>query len=99
MKKTNNLILNPSWVTGFTDAEGCFSVILTKRPNLKWRIMVSFEINLHYKDICGETIKEEGFHLHSEFNHTPLTHPFYRLKNEEKGPRFRLMVEGFVLHA
>ena len=51
MKKTNNLILNPLWVTGFTDAEGCFSVILTKRPNLKWRIMVSFEINLHLKDI------------------------------------------------
>lgn len=51
MKKTNNLILDPSWVTGFTDAEGCFSVILTKRPNLKWRIMVSFEINLHYKDL------------------------------------------------
>jgi hypothetical protein len=45
MKKTNNLILDPSWITGFTDAEGCFSVILTKRPNLKWRIMVSFEIN------------------------------------------------------
>jgi hypothetical protein len=37
--------------TGFTDAEGCFSVILSKRPNLKWRIMVSFEINLHLKDI------------------------------------------------
>ena len=51
MKKTNNLILDPSWITGFTDAEGCFSVIFTKRPNLKWRIMVSFEINLHSKDI------------------------------------------------
>nr|QWC53743.1 LAGLIDADG homing endonuclease [Rhizoctonia solani] len=51
MKKTNNLNLNPMWVTGFTDAEGCFSVILTKRPNLKWRIMVSFEINLHLKDL------------------------------------------------
>ena len=57
MKIINNLLsngnknLNPSWVTGFTDAEGCFSVILSKRSNLKWRIMVSFEINLHIKDI------------------------------------------------
>jgi len=52
MKTTNNLILNPSWVTGFTDAEGCFSVILTQRSNSKWRIMVSFEINLDKKDIA-----------------------------------------------
>ena len=43
--------LTPNWITGFTDAEGCFSVILTKRPTLKWRIIVSFEINLHSKDI------------------------------------------------
>ena len=58
MKTTNNLIstenqiLNPSWVTVFTDAEGCFSVILTQRSNSKWRIMVSFEINLDKKDIA-----------------------------------------------
>ena len=58
MKTTNNLIstenikLNPSWVTGFTDAEGCFSVILTQLSNSKWRIIVSFEINLHIKDIA-----------------------------------------------
>lgn len=58
MKTTNNFIstenqiLNPSWVTGFTDAEGFFSVILTQRSNSKWRIMVSFEINLDKKDIA-----------------------------------------------
>ena len=45
-------LLTPNWVTGFTDAEGCFSVILTKLPTIrKWRIIVSFEINLHSKDI------------------------------------------------
>jgi hypothetical protein len=43
--------LTPNWITGFTDAEGCFSVILTKRSTLKWRVIVSFEINLHSKDI------------------------------------------------
>ena len=48
MEKNN---LSPNWVTGFTDAEGCFSVILSKRSALKWRIIVSFEINLHSKDI------------------------------------------------
>ena len=49
MAKKNNL--SPNWLTGFTDAEGCFSVILTKTSTLKWRIIVSFEINLHSKDI------------------------------------------------
>ena len=43
--------LTPNWITGFTDAEGCFTVILTKKSTLKWRIIVSFEINLHSKDI------------------------------------------------
>ena len=43
--------LSPNWITGFSDAEGCFSVILSKRSPLKWRIVVSFEINLHSKDI------------------------------------------------
>ena len=53
--------LTPNWITGFTDAcractkgdkvGGCFTVILTKKSTLKWRIIVSFEINLHSKDI------------------------------------------------
>lgn len=43
--------LDPNWVVGFVDAEGCFSVIITQRSNGKWRVIVSFEINLHPKDI------------------------------------------------
>ena len=43
--------LSPNWLTGFTDAEGCFSVIFSQISTLKWRIIVSFEINLHSKDI------------------------------------------------
>jgi hypothetical protein len=31
---------------------GCFTVILTKRNQLNWRVIVSFEINLHIKDIA-----------------------------------------------
>lgn len=41
--------LNPNWVSGFTDAEGCFSVIM-EIGKVK-RVRVSFEINLHEKDI------------------------------------------------
>ena len=41
--------IEPNWVSGFVDAEGCFSVAIqiTKRR----LVSVSFEINLHEKDI------------------------------------------------
>jgi hypothetical protein len=39
------------WVTGFTDAEGCFSIIIETVNSLKWKVRISFEINLHEKDI------------------------------------------------
>ena len=48
----DNLILDPYWVTGFTDAEGCFSVIIEMSSLLKWKVRVSYEINLHIKDIA-----------------------------------------------
>ena len=45
--------LDPNWITGFCDAEGCFTVIVSKRGGtLNWRVIVSFEINLHIKDIA-----------------------------------------------
>ena len=42
--------LDPNWVTGFVDAEGCFSVIIEISKDLKRKVKVSFEINLHKKD-------------------------------------------------
>lgn len=44
--------LDPNWVTGFSDAEGCFTIIiqiLNINP-LKWKVTASFEINLHSAD-------------------------------------------------
>jgi len=48
---TNNK-LDPNWVTGFTDAEGCFYVPINKRKNRKsgWQIQACFQIKLHIKD-------------------------------------------------
>ena len=34
--------LNPMWITGFTDAEGCFSVIIEVTESLKCKVRVSF---------------------------------------------------------
>lgn len=42
--------LDPNWVTGFVDAEGCFSIIIEVSSPLKWKVRTSFEINLHEKD-------------------------------------------------
>ena len=42
--------LDPNWVTGFVDAEGCFSVIIEISKDLKRKVKISFEINLHKKD-------------------------------------------------
>ena len=38
--------LDPNWVTGFVDAEGCFSIIIEIPNSLKWKVRTSFEINL-----------------------------------------------------
>jgi len=49
---TENNILNPYYVTGFTDAEGSFLINIQKRSDLKlgYSISLSFKIKLHIKD-------------------------------------------------
>ena len=49
---TENYILNPYYVTGFTDAEGCFLINIQKRSSLMlgYSISLSFKIKLHLKD-------------------------------------------------
>jgi LAGLIDADG endonuclease len=57
MKKTmnnylNNIKLDPNYVTGFTDAEGCFHISIVNKPKarLKKSVRVIFQITLHIKD-------------------------------------------------
>ena len=47
-----NYKLDPWWVTGFCDGEGCFHVNLIENKKLKfgWRIEHRFTIVLHVKD-------------------------------------------------
>ena len=46
-------ILNPDFITGFTDAEGCFKVSIYKAENYKtgWCVRSVFEIGLNNRDI------------------------------------------------
>lgn len=48
----NQIKLDPWFLTGFTDAEGCFSISIRFDPRLKnnWRILPVFIIKLHPKD-------------------------------------------------
>lgn len=45
--------VNPWFLTGLTDAEGSFIVIITKNPKYKtgYRVIVRFQIGLHEKDL------------------------------------------------
>jgi hypothetical protein len=44
--------LDPWFITGFTDAEGCFlvSIIKDKEYRLGWSVSPRYQINLHQKD-------------------------------------------------
>lgn len=46
--------LNPNWVTGFTDAEGCFTVDIFDKYHPRrseWRFIPCFQIELHIRDL------------------------------------------------
>ena len=53
----NNTISKPSlepwFITGFTDAEGCFLIIVRKslKSKLGWQIEANFTINIHTRDL------------------------------------------------
>lgn len=47
----NNNKLNLYYITGFTDAEGCFNVTISPRSNGKYQVSLRFEIDLHSRDI------------------------------------------------
>jgi len=49
---TSSPALNPWFITGFTDGEGCFSISIRRNKTCKlgWEIKLSFNFSLHKKD-------------------------------------------------
>ena len=49
----NNYYLNPYYITGLVDAEGCFTTSIYKDCRMKtgWQVKPIFQLNLHKKDI------------------------------------------------
>lgn len=76
-------LLDPYWVTGFSDAEGCFTVIMNQREkdSDKWRVSVSFEINLHTKDIHILYLIQQFFATGSVINRKDRSISVYRVTN------------------
>jgi hypothetical protein len=50
---TSSPALNPWFITGFADGEGCFMISLLKvqGSNLGWGVKPIFQIHLHQKDL------------------------------------------------
>ena len=46
-----NNILNPYFVTGFTDAESCFNITISPKSNGKYQASLRFSIDLNLRDI------------------------------------------------
>ena len=50
-QETRSKALDPGWVVGFTDGEGCFSVSIHRndlaRPTRGWQVQPSFQVSQH----------------------------------------------------
>jgi hypothetical protein len=53
------LSLNSAWLAGFTDAEGCFNIHITKRPAQKvgFRTKLRFILDQQFSKECLEEIR------------------------------------------
>ena len=53
LPNTQTTLKEPWFITGFTDAEGCFLIIVRKAPKNKlgWQLELAFIINLHKKEV------------------------------------------------
>jgi len=52
LNSSNNLTLNPYWVAGYIDAEGCFSVTLREPKNSSnWKVQFTFRIGVYTSEI------------------------------------------------
>jgi hypothetical protein len=53
LRGNNSYYLNPHYITGFVDAEGCFTTSIYKeaRMLLKWQVKPIFKITVHNRDL------------------------------------------------
>ena len=79
--------LDPWFVTGFTDGEGCFFVSITENTNFKvgWKVQLFFQIGLHEKDQALLEQIKKFFSVESKIGkHGPKTIQFKVISKELK---------------
>lgn len=70
--KQDKFKMNPWFVTGITDGEGCFYVSITKCDKMKvgWQVQLFFEIHLNKKDFALLKHIKDFFHVGSIYKLT-----------------------------
>jgi len=87
---------HPWFITGFSDAESCFSINIRKNKEFKsgWRVEAHFYIGLHKKDLAPERVDEQA--------RCPLCPPVLLLSPisfiiwEKRGGGYRVRPGGLV---
>ena len=44
-------VINPKWLAGFIEGEGCFYIQITKRSDTKYQVKLTFSISQHSRDL------------------------------------------------
>lgn len=76
----NKIHLNPWFLSGFIDGEGCFRISLTKVNRASgWRVQLFFQITLHTKDrVLLESVRD--FFGVGKIQPSGLAPPFHRME-------------------
>lgn len=69
----NTFYLNPDYVTGFVDGEGCFTLSIFKddRRSTGWQVKPIFSISLHNRDIKLLEALQRTFNVGKIYKHGP----------------------------
>ena len=67
----NTFYLNPDYITGFVDGEGCFTISIFKdsRRSTGWQVKPIFSISLHKKDISLLEAIQRTFNVGKIYKH------------------------------
>src|SRR5258708_27468423 len=82
-KLYDSKLINPDWVLGFIDGEGCFHVSVSKNKNtsLGYQVTLEFSISQHIRDkeLMGKLIQFFGCGYVAQ---TRLDHLQFRIRNK-----------------
>jgi len=86
---------HPWFITGFSDAESCFSINIRKNKEFKsgWRVEAHFYIGLHKKDLAPERVDEQARCPLCPPRLIPVSHIIHHM-GEEGGGGYRVTARG-----